>query len=115
MMFHWLKRKSPAPASPAESSSAARVNSVGYSVAYAVGEKREEFGAYKYQIFKDGRFVADFWHDFKGDDHWIRFANGQEDEWPAGLTRDFLTGGGPQPLGLTDKAVKYLDEHASAR
>jgi hypothetical protein len=27
-----------------------------------------------------------------------------------GSTVDFITGGGPQPLGLSEKAIAYLDQ-----
>ena len=32
----------------------------------------------------------------------------EREEWPVGRMTDFLTGGGPRPLGLSDSAVAYL-------
>jgi len=73
-----------------------------------IDESREQFGPYWYEIFNDDRLVARYWHDFRGDEHGIDFLNGSTDQWPVGRMTDFLTGGGPQPLGLSEAAVVYL-------
>ncbi|MCU0495284.1 MAG: hypothetical protein MUD01_27160 [Chloroflexaceae bacterium] len=72
--------------------------------------KREAFGHYTYHIFQAGQLVATYWHDYRGDEHGIIFMHGKKEAWPVGRMVDFLTGGGPQPLGLSAKAVAYLDE-----
>ena len=58
----------------------------------------------------DGLPVATYWHDHRGDDHGLEFANGTTDRWPVGRMTDFLAGGGPQPLRLTEAAVAYLTD-----
>lgn len=70
--------------------------------------KRDSFGEYQYNIYEQGRLVARYWHDYRGDDHGIEFINGKKEDWPVGRMVDFITGGGPQPLGLSERAVAYL-------
>lgn len=70
---------------------------------------RESFGKYRYNIYKDGRLVARYWHDYRGDDHGIEFLNGTTDQWPVGRMVEFITGGGPEPLELSARAVAYLN------
>jgi hypothetical protein len=70
--------------------------------------KREDFGEYRYNIYQSGRLVARYWHDYRGDDHGIEFLNGTTEEWPVGRMVEFVTGGGPEPLGLSDRAVAYI-------
>nr|WP_298724858.1 hypothetical protein [uncultured Steroidobacter sp.] len=72
--------------------------------------KRGSFGEYRYDIYKDGRLVARYWHDYRGDDHGIEFLNGTTEEWPVGRMVEFITGGRPQPLELSERAVAYLNE-----
>jgi hypothetical protein len=69
---------------------------------------RESFAEYEYQILSDGKIVAKYWHDYRGDDHGIRFNDGFTEECPVGHMTDFITGGGPQPLGLSENAIAYL-------
>ena len=57
---------------------------------------------YEYEITVGNRRVARYWHDQKGDEHGIDFVSGLSGCWPVGKMTDFLTGGGPQPLGLSD-------------
>ena len=71
--------------------------------------QREDFGPYRYGIYEDGRLVARYWHDYRGDDHGIEFPDGTSDFWPVGRMTEFVTGGGPQPLGLSDQAIAYLE------
>ncbi len=70
--------------------------------------KREGFGPYRYCIYEDGRLVARYWHDFRGDDHGIDFLDGTSEPSPVGRMVDFIEGGGPQPLVLSSRAVAYL-------
>jgi hypothetical protein len=63
-----------------------------------------------YLIYQDGHLIARYWHDFRGDEHGIDFLNGEKDEWPVGRRSDFLKGGGPEPLVLSERAVAYLKE-----
>jgi hypothetical protein len=58
--------------------------------------------------------VARYWHDFRGDEHGIEFLDGRSEEWPVGRMVDFVTGGGPEPLGLSDAAVAYLIQKLSS-
>lgn len=52
--------------------------------------------------------VASYWHDFRGDEHGIKFIGGRSEDWPVGQVVDFLQGSGPEPLRLTEKAIEYL-------
>lgn len=67
------------------------------------------FGEYEYEIFDGTQVVARYWHDFRGDEHGIEFADGRAEEWPVGRMVDFLTGGGLSPLMLTAAAIAYLE------
>ena len=75
-----------------------------------VDERREQFGLYRYEIRDGDRVVARYWHDFRGDEHGIEFIDGTTDQWPVGRITDFLNGGGPQPLTLSDRAIAYLKQ-----
>ena len=61
-----------------------------------------------YLVHEDGRLIARYWHDHRGDEHGIDFLNGDKEDWPVGRRADFLKGGGPEPLVLSDQAVAYL-------
>jgi hypothetical protein len=75
-----------------------------------IAESRAEFGFYRYRIFKGNEEFAIFWHDYRGDCEGIRvLASGREENPPFGPCSDFLTGGGPYPLGLSRAAVEYLE------
>lgn len=81
---------------------------VGYRVEF--GPRGEgEFGAYRYNIYRDGALVARYGHDHRADEHWIDFADGRRDEWPVGRSVDFLEGGGPELLRLTRAGERYMD------
>ncbi len=78
----------------------------------------ERFSAHYYDIYCDDRLVAEYWHDHRGDDHGIRFLGREKaypfrhskEEYPLfGRSRDFLEGGGPEPLRLSDRAIAYLE------
>ena len=73
-------------------------------------EKRESFGNYTYRIYEDGRLLAHYWHDYRGDEHGIKFVGGAEELWPVGRMIDFIEGGCPQPLTLSKRAVDYLKQ-----
>ncbi|MBJ7575470.1 hypothetical protein [Luteimonas sp. MC1828] len=75
--------------------------------------KRESFAEYKYRIYRDGKLIANYWHDYRGDEHGIDFVNGSKDSWPVGRMIDFIDGGGPQPLVLSQRAMAYLDGKAA--
>jgi hypothetical protein len=75
-----------------------------------IKEVRGEFGRYRYKIFKDGAEFAIFWHDFRGDcEGFMVLPEERQEDPPFGRSSEFLTGGGPLPLGLSDRAVNYLN------
>jgi hypothetical protein len=79
-----------------------------------IDEERESFGPYRYRIFRDDQEIALYRHDYRGDTVDIRFLKtGRRTDPPFGRCTDFLTGGGPEPLGLTERAKWYLDEHTA--
>ncbi|RJG08088.1 hypothetical protein D3870_14310 [Noviherbaspirillum cavernae] len=73
------------------------------------GGARDSFGNYKYRILEDGHLIAHYWHDYRGDEHGIDFVNGTSDLWPVGRMIEFVQGGGPKPLTLSEKAIAYLN------
>jgi len=73
--------------------------------------RRESFEEYRYRILRDGQLVAHYWHDYRGDDHGIRFLDGTSQGWPVGNLLEFIQGGGSQPVTLTRAAAAYLKEH----
>ncbi|MBN1425491.1 hypothetical protein JXA88_13135 [Candidatus Fermentibacteria bacterium] len=74
-----------------------------------IREPREPFSPYRYMILLDGEEVAIFWHNYRGECEGIRTSSGHEEDPPFGMCSEFLTGGGPHPLGLSKKAQAYLD------
>jgi hypothetical protein len=64
---------------------------------------------YLYRIYEDELLVATYWHDHQGDEHGIEFADGTKHKWPVGRMTDFLGGGGPKTLTLTELAIAYLE------
>lgn len=74
-----------------------------------VASTRPSFGEYRYNIYQDGRLVAHYWHDYRGDEHGIEFLDGTHETWPVGRMIEFIMGGGPQPLGLSERAIAYLN------
>ena len=86
---------------------------MGFTIEYSK-EKRKAFGnCTTYLIYEDGRLIARYWHDHRGDEHGIDFLNGDKEDWPVGRVIDFLKGGGPQPLALSERAVAYLKDKTS--
>lgn len=78
-----------------------------YRIEYA-DLKRASFGNYRYRIYEDSRLIAHYWHDYRGDEHGIEFVNGTNEPWPVGHMTEFIQGGGPKPLTLSERAVAYL-------
>jgi hypothetical protein len=90
---------------------------MGISLSFSVEHdqvRRESFGEYCYRIYSDGQLIARYWHDYRGDDHGIEFINGEKEDGPVGRMTDFLEGGGPQPLVLSDRAVAYIKRKLGA-
>ena len=80
-----------------------------YSVEH-IAESRGASGSYRYMIFRDGHEFAIFWHDYRGDCEGIKLLlSGREVDPPFGRCSEFLTGCGPHSLGLSEKAVCYLN------
>ena len=69
---------------------------------------RAGFDNYRYRIYQGQRVVARYWHDYRGDEHGIEFMDGRKDSWPVGRMIEFLEGGGPQALRLSQRAIEYL-------
>jgi hypothetical protein len=76
-------------------------------------EPRKPFGEYQYRICRNGKLVACYWHDHRGDEHGIDFVGGESELWPVGRMIEFLEGGGPKPLSLSERAVAYLNSKLS--
>ena len=70
---------------------------------------RDSFGNYKYRILENGRLIAHYWHDYRGNEHGIDFINRTNELWPVGRMIEFVEGGGTEPLTLSEKAVAYLN------
>lgn len=71
---------------------------------------RASFAHYEYEISDGTAVIARYWHDFRGNEHGIVFADGRKCEWPVGAMTDFLMGGGPKPLELSEAAKIWLRE-----
>lgn len=78
-------------------------------MAYRIEQERarDPFGHYRYRIYKDGTLVANYWHDYRDDEHGIDFLGGSAPHTPMGCMADFLAGGGSEPLGLSELGVAY--------
>jgi hypothetical protein len=75
-----------------------------------IKEPHESFESYRYKIRKNGKDVALFWHDYRGECEGFKvLPNGKEIEPPFGMCSDFLIGGGPNPTGLSERAKEYID------
>jgi len=81
-------------------------------MAYTIEQEstRDSSGNYSYRIYKDGALAACYWHDYRGDERGMEFVKGTSDSWPVGRMIDFLHGGGPEPLILSERAVAYMDQ-----
>jgi hypothetical protein len=69
---------------------------------------RDASGNYIFRIYSNDRLVARYWHDYRGDEHGIEFVTGKKQACP-GQVVNFITGGGAQPLALSEQAASYLD------
>ncbi len=76
-------------------------------------QTRGSFDPYKYHIFKNNKLIAEYWHDFCGDEHGIKFKNGFNQGYPVGKVIDFLNGGGSSPITLSPKAIDFLQVHTN--
>jgi hypothetical protein len=83
---------------------------VSYRIEQDDSSNRESFRAYTYHIYDGDSLIARYWHDYRGDEHGIEFVNGPNEGWPGGRMIDFIEGGGPEPLRLSDAAMAYLDK-----
>ncbi|MBL7644900.1 MAG: hypothetical protein JNK74_01805 [Candidatus Hydrogenedentes bacterium] len=82
---------------------------MGFEIKHAE-DRSESFADYWYNIYKDGHLIAQYWHDYRGDYHGIEFNNGIAEDDPVGRMVEFIVGGGPQPLRLSEKAIAYLNQ-----
>ncbi len=69
---------------------------------------RVSAGTHTYRIFDGHHLVATYWHNHCGDDHGIEFIDGPTERAPLGPMIEFLEGGGPEPVRLSDRAQAYL-------
>lgn len=76
-------------------------------------KERDSFGNYEYEVLNGSSVIAHYWHDYRGDEHGIRFADGSSQGWPVGRMIDFINGGGPDPLTLSPAAIKWLVEQTA--
>jgi hypothetical protein len=79
-----------------------------YRIEQDDASERGAMGNYTYRIYDGDRLIARYWHDFRGDEHGTEFVNGPVEASPPGGPNDFIEGGGPVPLRLSDGAVAYL-------
>ncbi len=79
-----------------------------WTIDYDDARAREPFGMYRYRIRRNGLVVARYWHDHRGEEHGIEFANGVIVDWPVGRMSDFVEGGGPEPRRLSTRAIAFL-------
>lgn len=71
-------------------------------------DPRDSFGAYWYEVYRNDHLVAHVWHDYRGSESGIRFVDKRKSTWPFINVVEFLTGGGSQPLALTEAAEQYF-------
>ena len=81
-----------------------------FSVRHVVKE-REPFGNYEYEVLDNETVIARYQHDYRGDEAGITFVDGNKRRWPFACVTDVVVGGGPQPLGLSDAAIAWLNEN----
>jgi hypothetical protein len=86
---------------------------MGYRIEQDESTKRLSFSPYIYRIYDGNRLIAEYWHDQRGDEHGIEFIDGRSEGWPVGRMIEFIEGGGPEPLRLTEQAQAYLKERLS--
>lgn len=86
------------------------VNALAYRIEQDDCTNRHSNGTYTYRIYDGNRLVARYWHDHRGDAHGIEFAGGRSDNSLVGRMIDFIEGGLPKPLRLSERAQSYLKE-----
>lgn len=88
-----------------------------YAVSYRIEQDhslcRGSGEGYRYYIYEGDRLIARYRHDHKGDEHSILFVEGLREVRLMGRVGDFIEGGGPEPLRLSDAAVEYLKGNAN--
>ncbi len=82
-----------------------------FTIRHAAAD-RKSFGNYEYEILKGSDVIARYWHDFRGDEHGIKFADGSTDLWPVGSMTDFIHGGGPESITLSRAAIEWLTQRS---
>ena len=80
-----------------------------------VAKDPQPFGNYNYEIYNNEILVARYWHDYRGDGQRLILMNGKSEDPPFGSVSDFMTGGGPKPLGLSAAAIAYLTAKLSLK
>ena len=83
-------------------------DAVSYRIEQDNSTKRRSFAEYTYRIYDGDRLIARYCHDHRGDEHAIEFVDGRSESWPVGRMNDFIEGGGPEPLRLSERAMAYL-------
>lgn len=80
---------------------------------FEVVHRGRDRGGYLYEIRRDGRAVAELWHNHRNEDHMARRST-LGAVWED--FEDILEGGGPEPLSVsatgTTLLLRYLDTNA---
>jgi hypothetical protein len=79
-----------------------------YRIEHDRSAKRQGFEPYSYLIYEDDRRIAKYWHDYRGDEQRIEFLDGRGDDLPFGRMTEFIEGGGPEPLRISERGRAYL-------
>src|SRR4051812_34031449 len=79
-------------------------DAMSYRIEQDDSTKRRSFGEYTYRIYDGDRLIAKYWHDHRGDEHGIEFTYGRTESWPVARMIEFIEGGGPEPLRLSERA-----------
>lgn len=70
----------------------------------------DAFGNVRYFIYKDGRLVALYWHDYRRNEHGIEFVRGLSDRSPVGRVTDFMEGADSDSPKLSAPGMAYMDQ-----
>ncbi|GEM_PF-5726931 len=62
----------------------------------------------RYQLFFGGQEIGFFSHNHRGEVERLKLLSGYDEDPPFGMVHSFLSGGGQEPLGLTDEAKVFL-------
>ena len=75
-----------------------------------IEEHRESFGPYRYRIDRHGEEFAFFTHNYRGECEELKLTeSGLIVDPPFGMSSSFISRGGPERIGLTPSAQKYLE------